>query len=89
MKVLVCDPISKLGLCTCSNNGLETIVLDRCHSEEELLPIMKDISAMAVRSETKVTKTILEADLRCGSSAALGSVWTTSTLRPPHKTGSS
>mgnify|MGYP002849984431 CR=1 FL=1 len=62
MKVLVCDPISQTGIEHLQQqNGLETIVLDRCHSEEELLPIMKDVSAMAVRSETKVTKTILEA----------------------------
>ena len=61
MKVLVCDPISQTGIDFLrQQDGLETVVLDRCHSEEELLPIMKDVSAMAVRSETKVTKTILE-----------------------------
>ena len=58
MKVLVCEPISQTGIEHLQQqNGLETIVLDRC-PEEELLPIMKDVSAMAVRSETKVTKGI-------------------------------
>ena len=62
MKVLVCDPISQLGIEHLQQQDrLETIVLDRCHSEEELLPMVKDVSAMAVRSETKVTKAILEA----------------------------
>ena len=75
MKVLVCDPISKTGIVHLQQqNGLETIVLDRCHSEEELLPIMKDVSAMAVRSETKVTKTILEAapEMRIVGRAGVG-----------------
>jgi len=62
MKVLVCDPISQTGIEHLKQQDeLETIVLDRCHSEEELLPIVKEVSAMAVRSETKVTKAILEA----------------------------
>ena len=75
MKVLVCDPISQTGIEHLQQqNGLETIVLDRCHSEEELLPIMKDVSAMAVRSETKVTKTILEAapEMRIVGRAGVG-----------------
>ena len=44
MKVLVCDPISKTGIDFLKQqDGLETIVLDHRHSEEELLPIVDDI----------------------------------------------
>ena len=56
MKILVCDPISQSGIDYLKQqDGLETIVLDRRHNEEELIPLVKDASAMAVRSETKVT----------------------------------
>ena len=62
MKVLICDPISQTGIDFLKQqDGLEVIVLDRRHSETELLPLVGDISAMAVRSETKVTKAVLEA----------------------------
>jgi D-3-phosphoglycerate dehydrogenase len=62
MKVLVCDPISQTGIDFLKQQeGLEVSVLDRCHSEKELLPLVGDVSAMAVRSETKVTKALLEA----------------------------
>ena len=61
MKVLVCDPISKIGIEHLKNqNNVETIILERTHSEDELLQIINDISAIAVRSETKITKTIIE-----------------------------
>ena len=61
MKVLVCDPISQTGIDHLLNqSGIETIILDRTHSEEELLELVKDVSAIAVRSETKITKTIIE-----------------------------
>ena len=75
MKVLVCDPISQLGIEHLQQQArLETIVLARCHSEEELLPMVKDGSAMAVRSETKVTKAILEAapEMRIVGRAGVG-----------------
>ena len=62
MKVLVCDPISQTGIDFLEQQeGLEVSVLDHCHSEKELLPLVGDVSAMAVRSETKVTKALFEA----------------------------
>ena len=62
MKVLVCDPISQTGIDFLKQqDDLKTIVLDRLHTEKELLPIVSDVSAIAIRSETKVTKAILEA----------------------------
>ncbi len=75
MKVLVCDPISQSGIDYLKQqDGLETIVLDQRHTEEELLPLVKDASAMAVRSETKVTKAILEAapEMRIVGRAGVG-----------------
>lgn len=62
MKVLVCDPISQTGIDFLKKQEeLEVTVLNRCHSEKELLPLVSDVSAMAVRSETKVTKALFEA----------------------------
>ena len=75
MKILVCDPISQSGIDYLKKqDGLETIVLDRRHNEEELIPLVKDASAMAVRSETKITKAILEAapDMRIVGRAGVG-----------------
>ncbi len=75
MKVLVCDPISQSGIDYLKQqDGLETIVLDHRHTEEKLLPLVEDASAMAVRSETKVTKAILEAapDMRIVGRAGVG-----------------
>ena len=62
MKVLVCDPISQTGIDFLKQqDDLKTIILDRLHTEEELLSIVSDVSAIAIRSETKVTKAVLEA----------------------------
>ena len=64
MIVLVCDPISQSGIDFLKKQEeLEVTVLNRCHSEKELLPLVGDVSAMAVRSETKVTKALLELSL--------------------------
>jgi len=39
----------------------EVVVLPKKLSEAELLPLVKDVSAMVVRSETKVTRKVIEA----------------------------
>ena len=39
----------------------EVVVLPKRLSEAELLPIVKDVVAMVVRSETKVTRKVIEA----------------------------
>ena len=75
MKVLVCDPISQSGIDFLKQqDGLDVIVLDRRHSEAELLPLVSDVSAMAVRSETKVTQAVIEAapDLKIVGRAGVG-----------------
>ena len=61
MKVVVCDKVSDRGVEVFrQQEGFEAIVLDRKHSEDEMVEICKDVSAIVVRSETKITKKILD-----------------------------
>lgn len=62
MNIMICDPISPKGIalfqqCTKFN----VTVLKQRLSEAELLPLVKDVEAMVVRSETKITRKIMEA----------------------------
>lgn len=62
MKVLVCDPISPKGVALLQQRPeFQVTVLPKRLSEAELLPLVTDVVAMVVRSETKVTKKIIEA----------------------------
>jgi D-3-phosphoglycerate dehydrogenase / 2-oxoglutarate reductase len=62
MKVLVCDPISAKGIALLQQRPeFEVVVLPKPLAESELLPLVKDAVAMVVRSETKVTRKIIEA----------------------------
>jgi D-3-phosphoglycerate dehydrogenase len=62
MKILVCDPVSPKGIALLQQRPeFEVIVLQKRLSEAELLPIVADVSAMVVRSETKVTRKVIEA----------------------------
>src|SRR3954468_22336686 len=62
MKVLVCDPISPKGITLLQQRPeFQVTVLPKKLSEAELLPLVSDVVAMVVRSETKVTKKIIEA----------------------------
>lgn len=62
MKILVCDPISPRGIALLQQRPeFEVVVLPKRLSETELLPVVSDVAAMIVRSETKVTKKVLEA----------------------------
>src|SRR5690349_10154342 len=62
MKVLVCDPISPKGIALLQQRPeFEMVVLPKRLSEAELLPVVKDVAAMVVRSETKVTAKVIEA----------------------------
>jgi D-3-phosphoglycerate dehydrogenase len=62
MKVLVCDPISPKGIALLQQRPeFQVTVLPKRLSEAELLPMVSDVVAMVVRSETKVTKKIIEA----------------------------
>lgn len=62
MKVLVCDPVSPKGIALLKERPEFTVqVLDKRLTEAELLPIVADVEAMVVRSETKITRKVMEA----------------------------
>src|SRR5437899_3211198 len=62
MKVLVCDPVSPKGIALLQQRPeFDVVVLPKRLAEAELLPLVSDAVAMVVRSETKVTRKVLEA----------------------------
>lgn len=62
MKILVCDPISPKGIELLQRRSeFRVTVLPKRLSETELLPLVADVTAMIVRSETKVTRKVIEA----------------------------
>src|SRR5579864_893869 len=62
MKVLVCDPISPKGIALLQQRPeFQVTVLPKRLSEAELLPLVSDVVAMVVRSETKITRKLIEA----------------------------
>jgi D-3-phosphoglycerate dehydrogenase len=62
MKVLVCDPVSPKGIALLQQRPEFTVqVLDKRLPEAELISIVGDVEAMVVRSETKVTRKVIEA----------------------------
>ncbi|MSU62761.1 MAG: phosphoglycerate dehydrogenase [Pedosphaera sp.] len=62
MNVLICDPISPKGIALLQQRQeFKVTVLTKRLSEAELLPLVADVEAMVVRSETKVTRKVMEA----------------------------
>src|SRR5688572_22368507 len=62
MNVLICDPISPKGIEYFKQQpGLNVTVLDKRLSEAELLPVVAGTEAIVVRSETKITRKVMEA----------------------------
>ena len=75
MKIVVCDPISSKGIALLQQRPeFNVVVLLKRLSEAELLPIVADATALVVRSETKVTKKVIEAakQLRVVGRAGVG-----------------
>ena len=75
MKILVCDPVSPKGIAVLQQRPeFEVVVLPERLSEAELLPVVKDVVAIVVRSETKVTRKVIEAapQLRVVGRAGVG-----------------
>ncbi len=62
MKIVVCDPISPKGIALLQQRPeFQVVVLPKRLPEAELLPLVADAVALVVRSETKVTKKVIEA----------------------------
>ncbi|MGA2683927.1 MAG: phosphoglycerate dehydrogenase [Verrucomicrobiota bacterium] len=62
MKIVVCDPISPKGIALLQQRPeFEVVVLPKRLPESELLPVVADAVALLVRSETKVTRKVIEA----------------------------
>ncbi|MEO6034454.1 MAG: phosphoglycerate dehydrogenase [Verrucomicrobiota bacterium] len=62
MNVLICDPISPKGIALFKQRPeFKVTVLEKRLTEAELIPLVAEVEAMVVRSETKITKRILEA----------------------------
>jgi D-3-phosphoglycerate dehydrogenase len=62
MNVLICDPISPKGVALLQQRPeLKVTVLPKRLSEAELLPLVADVAAIVVRSETKITRKVMEA----------------------------
>ena len=62
MNVMICDPVSTKGIALLKQRPEFTVtVLDQRLSEADLLPLVKETEAMVVRSETKITRKVMEA----------------------------
>ena len=62
MHILVCDPVSPKGVALLEQRSeFKVTVLGKRLPEAELLLLVKDVEAMVVRSETKVTRKVIEA----------------------------
>src|SRR5262245_41864921 len=62
MNVLICDPISPKGIESFRQQPqFKVTVLEKRLSEGELLPLVAETEAMVVRSETKITRKVMEA----------------------------
>jgi D-3-phosphoglycerate dehydrogenase len=62
MNILICDPVSPKGIALLQQRPeFKVSVLTRKHSEEELLPLVGEMNALVVRSETKITRRVIEA----------------------------
>src|SRR3989440_1307167 len=61
MNVLICDPISPRGIALLQQRPeFKVSLLEKRPSETELLPRVTEVAAMVVRSETKVTRKVIE-----------------------------
>ena len=74
MKVLVCDPISDLGINVLRQEPEVEVDVKLKLSEDEICAIVADYHAIIVRSETKITKKIIEhaAQLKVVGRAGVG-----------------
>ncbi|MBI1840694.1 MAG: phosphoglycerate dehydrogenase [Verrucomicrobia bacterium] len=58
---MICDPISPRGIALFKQRPeLKVTVLEKRLTEAELIPLIADVEAMVVRSETKITRKVIE-----------------------------
>jgi len=75
MKVIICDPVSPKGVALLQQRPeFEVQVLEKRLPEAELISVAADAAALVVRSETKVTRAVLQAapQLRVVGRAGVG-----------------
>src|SRR5579863_4708889 len=61
MNILVCDPVSPKGIALFQQRPeFKVTVLKQKLPEAELIPLLGEVEAMVVRSETKVTRKVIE-----------------------------
>ncbi|MDA1272879.1 MAG: phosphoglycerate dehydrogenase [Verrucomicrobia bacterium] len=75
MNVLICDPVSPKGIALLERRSeFSVTVLPKRLSEAELVLIVADVTALVVRSETKITRKVLESapNLRVVGRAGVG-----------------
>ena len=61
MKIVVCDPVSPKGIALLQQRPeFNVVVLDKRLPEAELIPVIEGAAALVVRSETKITKKVME-----------------------------
>ena len=59
---MICDPISPRGIALFNNRPeFKVTVLEKRLSEAELIPLVANVEAMVVRSETKITRKVIDA----------------------------
>ncbi|MDB6038629.1 MAG: phosphoglycerate dehydrogenase [Verrucomicrobiales bacterium] len=62
MNVMICDPISPKGIALFQQvPEFKVTVLEKRLSEADLIPLVAEVEAMVVRSETKITRKLIEA----------------------------
>ena len=62
MNIMICDPISPKGIALFEQRPeFKVTVLKQRLPEAELIPLVADVEAMVVRSETKITRKLIEA----------------------------
>ena len=62
MNLLICDPVSPKGIALLKERPEFTVtVLPKPLGEADLIPMVADVTALVVRSETKVTRKVIEA----------------------------
>src|ERR1019366_6631691 len=65
MHILVCDPVAPKGIDLLKQRSeFKVTVLKERLAEEALLPLVVDVDALVVRSETKGTRKVMEAAVR-------------------------